>query len=63
VLQLLALGLSNAEIADRLVLSQRTVDHHVSHILNKTGASSRLEAVRLGVDAGIVRLDRDSKAE
>jgi membrane protein implicated in regulation of membrane protease activity/DNA-binding CsgD family transcriptional regulator len=63
VLQLLGLGLSNADIAERLVLSERTVDHHVSHILNKTGASSRLEAVRLGLDVGVVRLDRDSKAE
>jgi membrane protein implicated in regulation of membrane protease activity/DNA-binding CsgD family transcriptional regulator len=57
VLELVALGLSNAEIAQRLVLSQRTVDHHVSHILNKTGASSRLEAVRLGLEEGIVRLN------
>jgi membrane protein implicated in regulation of membrane protease activity/DNA-binding CsgD family transcriptional regulator len=61
VLQLVALGLSNAEIAERLVLSQRTVDHHVSHILNKMGASSRLEAVRLGLERGIVQLDAGSK--
>jgi membrane protein implicated in regulation of membrane protease activity/DNA-binding CsgD family transcriptional regulator len=57
VLKLLALGLSNAEIAARLVLSQRTVDHHVSHILDKTGASGRLEAVRLGLEYGLVHLD------
>ena len=56
VLKLLALGLSNAEIAARLVLSQRTVDHHVSHILDKTGASSRLDAVRLGLENGLVQL-------
>jgi membrane protein implicated in regulation of membrane protease activity/DNA-binding CsgD family transcriptional regulator len=60
VLQLVARGMSNAEIAERLVLSQRTVDHHVSHILNKTGASSRLEAVRLGLERGVLQLDRGS---
>lgn len=44
VLHLLADGLTNAEIADRLVLSVRTVDHHVSSILGKLGVSSRREA-------------------
>ncbi|HEV2778469.1 MAG TPA: AAA family ATPase [Actinophytocola sp.] len=44
VLDLLAGGLTNAEIADRLVLSVRTVDHHVSTILSKLGVSSRREA-------------------
>jgi membrane protein implicated in regulation of membrane protease activity/DNA-binding CsgD family transcriptional regulator len=59
VLELLALGLSNAEIAGRLVVSQRTVDHHVSHILDKTGASGRLEAVRLGLEHGLVHLKNE----
>ncbi|HET7691375.1 MAG TPA: AAA family ATPase [Nocardioidaceae bacterium] len=40
---LLREGLTNAEIADRLVLSTRTVDHHVSAVLRKTGVSSRSE--------------------
>jgi ATP/maltotriose-dependent transcriptional regulator MalT len=44
VLDLLAAGLTNAEIAERLVLSVRTVDHHVSSILGKLGVSSRREA-------------------
>jgi DNA-binding CsgD family transcriptional regulator len=44
VLHLLAGGLTNAEIATRLVLSVRTVDHHVSSILSKLGVSSRREA-------------------
>ena len=44
VLGLLAEGLSNPEIAARLVLSVRTVDHHVSAILTKLGVSSRREA-------------------
>ena len=47
VLALLAEGLSNAEIADRAVVSRRTVDHHVSAILRKLGVSSRREAVAL----------------
>ena len=46
-------GLQNAEIAERLVLSVRTVDHHVSAILRKLGAPNRgrarAEAARLGI--------------
>ncbi|MEJ3655149.1 AAA family ATPase [Actinomycetes bacterium KLBMP 9759] len=45
VLELLADGLTNAEIAARLVLSVRTVDHHVSAILGKLGVDSRRAAV------------------
>ena len=45
VLSLVAEGLRNAEIADRLVVSRRTVDHHVSAILRKLDARTRLEAV------------------
>ena len=45
VLELLAEGLRNAEIADRLILSPRTIDHHVSAILGKLGARTRGEAV------------------
>ncbi len=46
VLDLLDEGLRNADIAARLYLSEKTVGHHVSAILAKLGASSRLEAVR-----------------
>lgn len=45
VLELLRDGLTNAEIADRLFISTRTVDHHVSAILAKLGAANRSEAV------------------
>ena len=45
VLALLADGLTNADIAQRLVLSVRTVDHHVTAVLEKLGAGSRAEAV------------------
>jgi len=53
VLELVSLGLQNAEIAERLFVSPKTVDHHVSAILRKLGARSRAEAsaeaVRLGL--------------
>lgn len=45
VLELLAQGLRNADIAERLVISRRTVDHHVAAILRKLDASTRSQAV------------------
>jgi len=47
VLQLLAQGLPNKEIAERLVITERTVKFHVSAIMGKLGASNRTEAVAL----------------
>lgn len=47
VLDLIAADLTNSEIADRLFISKRTVDHHVSAILAKMGATNRTEAARL----------------
>jgi DNA-binding CsgD family transcriptional regulator len=46
VLELLTTGATNLEIADQLVLSVRTVDHHVAAILQRFGVASRTEAVR-----------------
>ena len=50
----MAEGLRNQEIADRLVLSIRTVDHHVSAVLGKLGIARRSDAAnaaaRLGID-------------
>jgi DNA-binding CsgD family transcriptional regulator len=47
ILAMLGDGLTNAEIADRLVLSVRTVDHHVSTVLTKLGLANRRDAARL----------------
>jgi DNA-binding NarL/FixJ family response regulator len=55
VLGLLAQGLRNAEIAARLYLSTRTVDHHVSAILRKLQARSRAEASAVAVELGLVK--------
>jgi DNA-binding CsgD family transcriptional regulator/tetratricopeptide (TPR) repeat protein len=52
VLELLTEGLTNAEIAERLVVSQRTAEHHVAAVLMKLGASSRREAVRRATELG-----------
>lgn len=54
VLELMAANLTNAEIADRLFLSTRTVDHHVSAILTRTGADDRFEAVDIARRAGLI---------
>jgi DNA-binding CsgD family transcriptional regulator len=55
VLRLLAVGLRNADIAAQLVVSTRTVDHHVSAILKKLGARSRSEAVTAAIRLGLVQ--------
>lgn len=56
VLQMLAAGLSNKEIAARLNISDHTAKFHVASILGKLGAASRTEAVSLGIRRGLVLL-------
>lgn len=54
VLVLLVKGLTNAEIAQRLVVSRSTVKFHVSSVLNKLQASSRTEAVAMALQLKLV---------
>jgi DNA-binding NarL/FixJ family response regulator len=58
VLGLVAQGLRNAEVAERLVLSERTVDHHVAAILRKLGVRTRGEASAKAVGLGLAPQDR-----
>ena len=58
VLALLAAGMTNAEIADRLVLSVRTVDHHVSAILGKLEVATRREAAARAAELGLPTAER-----
>jgi len=54
VLRLIALGLTNSEIGERLFVSVRTVETHRAHIQQKLNARTRAELVRLARDAGLL---------
>jgi HD-GYP domain-containing protein (c-di-GMP phosphodiesterase class II) len=54
VLRLLARGLSNKEIAERLVISRKTASHHVEHIYTKTGATNRALASLFAANHGLI---------
>jgi DNA-binding NarL/FixJ family response regulator len=57
VLGLVAQGLRNADVAEHLVLAEKTVDHHVSAILRKLGARTRGEASAAAVRLGLLAED------
>lgn len=56
VLELMAKGLANREIADALGISGHTAKFHVAQILDKTGSATRTEAVRQGLRLGLIGL-------
>ncbi len=57
IIELVAAGLTNEKIADELEISKRTVDNHISNILDKTGANNRVELVRWALQWCKVCLD------
>jgi NarL family two-component system response regulator LiaR len=65
ILQQMALGKTNQEIADELVLSERTVRTHVTNILAKLGLSNRTQAVLYALREGIahIRYTRDDEGK
>jgi len=54
VLQLIAAGLSNREIAERVNVSENTVKTHSSRVFDKLGASRRTQAVRMGKELRLI---------
>jgi DNA-binding NarL/FixJ family response regulator len=57
VAALIARGQSNGEIADELVLSKRTVEHHIANIFSKLDFSNRTQIVRWALENGLAEAD------
>ncbi len=57
IIELVATGLTNLEISQKLEISKRTVDNHISNILTKTGTDNRVSLVRWALQWGKVCLD------
>ncbi|MBO0351680.1 response regulator transcription factor [Phormidium pseudopriestleyi FRX01] len=57
VIELVASGLTNQDIAESLEISKRTVDNHISNILNKTKTANRVALVRWALQSGKVCID------
>lgn len=58
IVDLVAAGMTNEKIAERLEISKRTVDNHISNILNKTSSNNRVELLRWALQWGKVCLDQ-----
>jgi DNA-binding NarL/FixJ family response regulator len=61
VIVLIAQGCTNREIADRLVISERTAEKHVQNILNRLGLRSRTQAAAWAVQNGVGLLSTPSR--
>lgn len=57
IVELVAAGLTNQEISSRLEISKRTVDNHISNVLNKTDTGNRVALVRWALKWGKVCID------
>ena len=57
IIELVAEGLTNQEIADRLTISKRTVDNHVSNVFTKTGSKNRVARLNWAMDNGKICRD------
>lgn len=57
IVELVASGLTNQEIAEKLDISKRTVDNHISNILTKTATGNRVALVRWALQWGKVCID------
>jgi DNA-binding NarL/FixJ family response regulator len=57
IIELVATGLTNQEIASQLTISKRTVDNHVSNIFAKTGAKNRVALINWAMDNGKICRD------
>jgi non-specific serine/threonine protein kinase len=60
VVTLIGRGLSNGEIADELVLSKRTVEHHMANMLSKLGFTNRAQIVRWAIENGLTHASKQA---